>query len=164
MRRPRARARALDLAACGPSIAGVFPLPCELPVRRCTFLIFALALSLAACVAPGTRQDELLITIRSYEGAIRWGRIEGAYEFLKPDPDNPIEIPQGLDQIKVTGYERLTPVVPTDEEKHRFRVTSAIRYVHVDRQVERNITDQQVWEWDAEAKRWWRANPIPAFP
>jgi hypothetical protein len=162
--KPWARTKALDLPRAGPTIAGVFPPPRESPVRRRTLLVLGLTLPLAACVAPGTRQDELLITIRSYEGAVRWGRIEGAYEFLKPDPDNPVEIPQGLDQIKVTGYDRLTPVVPTDEEKHRFRVTSAIRYVHLDRQVERNITDQQVWEWDAEAKRWWRANPIPAFP
>jgi hypothetical protein len=36
--------------------------------------------------------------------------------------------------------------------------------VHLDRQVERSITDQQTWEWDEEAKRWWRTNPIPAFP
>jgi len=133
-------------------------------VRRRSLLVLGLILPLVACVAPGTRQDELLITIRSYEGTIRWGRIAGAYEFLQPDPDNPVELPAGLDQIKVTGYDRLTPVVPTDEEKHRFRVTSAIRYVHLDRQVERSITDQQIWEWDGEAKRWWRANPSPAFP
>jgi len=74
------------------------------------------------------------------------------------------EIPAGLDQIKVTGYDRLTGLLPTDEEKRSFRLMASIRYVHLDRQVERNITDQQTWEWDEEAKRWWRTNPIPAFP
>lgn len=132
-------------------------------MRRRSLLTLCLTLALAACVAAGTRQDELLITIRSYEGAIRWGRIASAYEYLKPDPANPPEIPDGLERIKVTGYDQLTAVVPLDEDKQRFRVTSAIRYVHIDRQVERSITDQQDWEWDAEAKRWWRANPIPAF-
>ena len=104
------------------------------------------------------------MTIRSYEGTIRWGRIAAAYDFLKPDPANPVEIPEGLEQIRVTGYERLSAVVPIDEDRHRFRVVAAIRYVHLDRQVERSVTDQQVWEWDAEATRWWRVNPIPAFP
>jgi hypothetical protein len=126
--------------------------------------ILGLILGLAACVTPGTRQDELTVTVRTYESTIRWGRIPAAYDFLRPDVAEGAEIPAGLDQIKVTGYERLTGLIPIDEDKQRFRATAAIRYVHVDRQVERSITDEQVWEWDGEAKRWWRTNPIPPFP
>lgn len=127
-------------------------------------LMAALALGLCACVTPGARQDELTATVRSYEKTIRWGRIPAAYEFLRPDLAEAVEIPKGLDAIKVTGYERLTGLIPTDEDRQHFRTSAIIGYVHVDRQVERTITDQQAWEWDAEAKRWWRANPIPAFP
>ena len=128
------------------------------------FLILGLALGLSACVSSGARQDELTVTIRSYENTIRWGRIPAAYDFLRPDIAETAEIPPDLDQIKVTGYDRLTGLIPTDEERQRFRTSASIRYVHMDRQVERSITDPQVWEWDAEAERWWRANPIPAFP
>jgi hypothetical protein len=133
-------------------------------VQTRLLLIAGLVLGLAACVTSGARQDELTITVRSYENTIRWGRIPAAYDFLRPDIVGTAEIPKGLDEIKVTGYDRLTGLIPTDEERQRFRTSAVIRYVHIDRQVERSVTDQQVWEWDDEAKRWWRANPIPSFP
>ncbi len=126
--------------------------------------LLGLLLGLAGCVTSAARQDELTVTVRSYENTIRWGKIPAAYDFLRPEIAESAEIPDGLDQIKVTGYDRLTGLLPTDEERQRFRTSASIRYVHIDRQVERTITDQQVWEWDEEAKRWWRANPIPAFP
>ena len=126
--------------------------------------IVSLVLALSACVSSGAREDELTITVRAYESTIRWGKIAAAYDFLLPDIAATAEVPKGLDEIKVTGYDRLTGLMPTDEDRKRFRTSASIRYVHVDRQVERSITDQQVWEWDDEAKRWWRANPIPAFP
>jgi hypothetical protein len=127
-------------------------------------MVVGLVLGLAACVTSAARQDELTITVRSYENTIRWGKIPAAYDFLQPDIAATADLPKGLDDIKVTSYERLTGLLPTDEEGRRFRTTASIRYVYIDRQVERSITDQQVWEWDDEAKRWWRANPIPAFP
>jgi hypothetical protein len=133
-------------------------------VQRRLIPTLGLILTLAACTTPGARQDELSNTVRAYENTIRWGRITAAYDFLQPEMAASVEIPQGLEEIKVTGYDRLGPLVPLDEDKLRFRTAAAIRYVHLDRQVERGITDQQVWEWDAEAKRWWRANPIPSFP
>lgn len=133
-----------------------------MPTRLILFLFLALGLS--ACLTSQARQDDLMVTVRSYENVIRWGKIPAAYDFLRPDLAGEAEIPTGLEQIKVTGYDRLTGLIPTDEEKQRFRVAATIRYVHIDRQVERSITDQQVWEWDAEAERWWRTNPIPAFP
>jgi hypothetical protein len=133
-------------------------------VQTRLFPIVGLALVLSACVTSGAREDELTTTVRAYENTIRWGTIPAAYDFLRPDIAAAAELPKGLDEIKVTGYDRLTGLVPTDDERQRFRTSASIRYVHVDRQVERGITDPQVWEWDAEAKRWWRANPIPAFP
>jgi hypothetical protein len=133
-------------------------------VQTRLFLVVGLVLGLSACVTSVARQDELSITVRSYENTIRWGKIPAAYDFLQPDIAAAADNPKGLDEIKVTSYERLTGLLPTDEERRRFRTTASIRYVHIDRQVERSITDQQVWEWDDEAKRWWRANPIPAFP
>jgi hypothetical protein len=126
--------------------------------------IVGLVLALSACVTSGAREDELTITVRAYESTIRWGKIAAAYDFLLPDIAATAEIPKGLDEIKVTGYDRLTGLIPTDEDRKRFRTSASIRYVHIDRQVERSITDQQVWEWDDDAKRWWRANPVPAFP
>lgn len=133
-------------------------------VRPRLSLTLALCLGLAACVTSGARQDELQVTVRSYENVMRWGKIPAAYDFLRPDLADQGPVPAGLEEIKVTGYDRLTALIPADGEKKRFRVSATIRYVHLDRQVERSLTDQQVWEWDDELERWWRANPIPAFP
>ena len=146
------------------NIAAIEPIRCEVHVHARLIPVLGLLVALSGCVTSAARHDELLVTVRSYENVIRWGRMPAAYDFLRPDVAGASEIPAGLDQIKVTGYDRLTGLMPTDEEKHHFRVMASIRYVHLDRQVERSITDQQTWEWDEEAKRWWRTNPIPAFP
>jgi hypothetical protein len=137
---------------------------CEVDVNLRLIPVIGLLAALSGCVTSAARQDDLMVTVRSYENLIRWGRLPAAYDYLRPDVAGASEIPAGLDQIKVTGYDRLTGLLPTDEDKHRFRVMASIRYVHLDRQVERSITDQQIWEWDEEAERWWRTNPIPAFP
>jgi hypothetical protein len=133
-------------------------------VRSRLLVTLLVCLALAACVTSAARQDDLQVTVRSYENVIRWGKIPAAYDFLRPDLADEARVPDGLDQIKVTGYDRLTALIPADTEKKRFRTSATIRYVHLDRQVERSITDQQVWEWDDELERWWRANPVPAFP
>lgn len=129
-------------------------------MNRRGFLLALLAGALAAC-ASAARQEELMLTIRAYEGAVRWGMLDRAYEFMKPDPDNPVEPPAGLDQLRVTGYDQVSPVMPAGEK--RYTLTAQIRYVHLDRQVERSLMDRQYWEYDDKAKRWWRTNPIPAF-
>jgi hypothetical protein len=40
----------------------------------------------------------------------------------------------------------------------------AISYILVNRQVERSLVDQQMWERkDEDSREWYRANPIPEF-
>lgn len=129
-------------------------------MNRRGFLLVLLGGAVAAC-ASTAREQELTLTVRSYQNAVRWGSVAGAYEFLKPDPSNPVELPDGLEQIRVTGYEQVSSITPAGE--NRYTVTAQIRYVHLDRQVERVIMDRQYWEYDAKAKRWWRTNPIPTF-
>lgn len=128
-------------------------------MNRRGFLIVLAAGALAACAT--AREDELMLTLRSYEAAVRWGMMDRAYEFMKQDPEHPIEVPPGVEQVRVTGYDRVSPVVPAGEK--RYTVTAQIRYVQLDRQVERMLTDRQYWEWDEKGKRWVRSNAIPAF-
>jgi len=126
-------------------------------------------LGLAACgpargAAPGRADghDSAATRTRSAGAGSRGVRLPAARESPRRR-----RFPRDLDQIKVTGLRpAFTGLIPTDEERQRFR-TSAFDPLRAPgtRQVERSITDQQVWEWDAEAESaGGRANPIPAFP
>ena len=41
--------------------------------------------------------------------------------------------------------------------------TAKISYVLTDRQIERTLMDEQIWEYQAEEKIWYRINPIPEY-
>ena len=45
----------------------------------------------------------------------------------------------------------------------RWRQTAVIDYVLTDRQIVRQLIDDQYWASDDEGKTWYRANPPPSF-
>ncbi len=106
--------------------------------------------------------DPLYAKVRTFEDVVRWGALEKMYLFLKYDPEAPpVQIPPGLDNVRVTGYEeagRMTEISPG-----RWAQTVVIDYVLTDRQVVRQVVDQQVWVSDDEGKSWYRENPVPEF-
>jgi len=92
---------------------------------------------------------------------MRWGALQKMYVFVKRAPDEVVEIQEGLDNIRVTGYELgsgLAMVEPT-----RWRQTAVIDYVLVDRQIVRQVIDDQTWVSEDEGKTWYRENPPPQF-
>jgi len=109
------------------------------------------------------RQNSLDKALNAYETAIRWSYIRQAYSLLKPELIKDIEIPQGLENIKVTQYEILEPAVIVSMKSDIARQSVFISYVEKDRQKEKTITDHQLWEYDKEAKRWYLISDIPAF-
>ena len=60
----------------------------------------------------------------------------------------------------MTAYEA-SPLRKLDE--YRYAVTAVIDYVRIDRQVVRQLVDNQVWESDDEGKTWYRSTPVPQF-
>jgi hypothetical protein len=119
---------------------------------------------LAGCIAnPLARvnEEKLQDTLRLYEGTVRWGSPERLYGFLRPEDRQHAEIPAGLDNVRVMNYEAAFAPVPIGE--NRFQNTGVIQYVLQDQQVVKTLTDQQIWEFDAESKNWYRVNPIPPF-
>ncbi len=112
------------------------------------------ALLLWGCMSERVRQDALQPVLYRYGQVVRWGHMPSAYGMLKPDPASPVKVPD-------TGYDVVSPPVQFSED--RVGQTAEIRYVAVDRQVEKVLIDQQVWEWDETLKTWLRVNPIPAF-
>ena len=119
---------------------------------------------LAGCLAnPMARVNEgkLKDTLRLYEGTVRWGSLDRIYAFLRPEDQENVKIPPGLNNVRVMSYEAALAPVPIRE--NRYQHTAAIQYVLQDRQVVKTITDLQIWELDTESKKWYRVNPIPPF-
>jgi len=125
-------------------------------------LLVLLPLLLGACVASNMKSSEskLRDTLRYFETTVRWGQLDRMSAFLVPQlagqPPQP-----GLDNIRVTHYDTVSGPTPVSDE--RWVQTVAIEYVLKDSQVVKRLTDNQVWELDAEAGGWLRANPLPRF-
>lgn len=100
------------------------------------------------------------LQFQSYDHVVRWGELEEAYTYMKPD-EVPAVIPEGLDNIRVTSYEPVGPVFNLDENRVSRKVR--IEYVLKDRQVVKSLIDNQVWEYDEENEQWFRVNPPPEF-
>lgn len=122
-----------------------------------------LLIGLSGCQLLDKKRAEtsLQSALSAYENNMRWGEVVKAYGFLKPEISRDVEIPEGLDNIRVTKYEVIQPAVSPDELT--AVTTVMIHYLFRDRQVVRSLSDRQVWELDEESKRWYRINPIPEF-
>lgn len=127
------------------------------------FSIFLVSLGLFACKVPdpyGPVPKALALKVQIYEDVVRWGDLRKAYAFGKISKGQNLTIPQNLDNVRVTHYEA-TQV--KELSPWRWGQTANIAYVLKDRQVVKEILDQQVWMSDDEGKSWYRANPVPAF-
>lgn len=125
--------------------------------------LLLICLLLAGCQSLSQRKQNQLLTqtLRSYSSTIRWGDLRKAYGFLMPELAAKTEIPTGLDNIRVTGYEVINaPVTLSDGNVIQVVL---IQYVQKDTQMEKAITDQQLWEYDEEKQRWFLISKIPAF-
>ncbi|MGD2082945.1 MAG: hypothetical protein PVF91_08270 [Chromatiales bacterium] len=124
-------------------------------------LTILVALSLTGCLSSQRRDNDLRTTLRKYEATIRWGHIENAYLFRRLEPDERPDIPQGLDNIRVTGYEVVRP--PGAPKDDRITQTVQISYLFRDQQVVRTVVDRQTWEYDPDDSRWYLTSAVPEF-
>ncbi len=134
------------------------------------FFKCCLTLSMVVMLLPGCQvietkeqQNTLDKALRTYETAIRWSYLRQAYSLKKPEQLKDIEIPQGLENIKVTQYEVLKPAIIDSAKNDIARQVVFISYVEQDRQQEKTLTDHQLWEYDKNAKRWYLISEMPAF-
>lgn len=127
-------------------------------------ILLSLALLLlSACQTNpfGEVPERLMNKVRTFEDVVRWGALEKMVLFRKNDPAKPVQLPEGLDNVRVTGYELTGPISKLNET--RWTQTAVIDYVLIDRQVVRRVVDHQVWVSDDEGKTWYRENPVPQF-
>ncbi len=132
-------------------------------IRRLALLIMIMLLTGCQALEVKQQQNALDKALHAYETAMRWSYIHQAYSLKKPEQVKGIEIPQGLENIKVTKYEVLEPAIINRTQNNIANQVVFISYVERDRQKEKTLTDHQLWEYDKEAKRWYLISDIPAF-
>ena len=127
------------------------------------FVLLLAFLLLSGCQSLEQKKQNILLTqtLRTYESTIRWGDLRKAYSFLKPELAATTEVPSGLENIRVTGYEVISPPVSLSEDN--ATQVAYIKYVRKDQQMEKTITDQQLWEFNPEEKRWYLISNVPDF-
>ena len=125
-------------------------------------LISCLLVFLVGCqtLHYGDKPKDLAYKVSAFEDTVRWGALEKMVLFLKPNEGETIRAQEGLDNIRVTSYEA-SPLTKVDET--RWVQTAVINYVLTDRQIVRQLVDQQVWESEDEGKTWFRTTPVPRF-
>jgi len=101
---------------------------------------------------------ELAQVLKLYEDVVRWSDLNKIYAFGKKGAG--WEVPPGLDNVRVNGYETSDPA---ELEPWRWGQTAVISYVLNDRQVVKQVVDQQVWVSEDEGESWYRENPPPPF-
>jgi hypothetical protein len=106
--------------------------------------------------------NDLQAVLSRYESAVRWGNLQQAYGFLKPELAEQTPLPRGLENIEVSQYVVVNP--PVLLTKTKATQTVGISYILVNRQIEHSLVDQQLWERkDEDSREWYRTNPIPDF-
>lgn len=119
------------------------------------------ALLLTACASGSAMPFQQTKALEDYQGAIRWGEFEQAWQFLDPasrqaHPIDDLER-ERFKQVEVTGYE-----VKTREQTEGLVVQRVeIRLVDKHTQTERIINDNQQWRWDPASKRFWLMSGLP---
>lgn len=120
-----------------------------------------LLLTGCATVERDKRAIALQAATNGYQSAIRWGYYETAFGFLHPDLRKDKPLPEGLKDLRVTGYDVVQP--PTLQGEDSATQVANIDYLYEDRQVVKRISDRQVWAWDDELNSWWLKSGLPAF-
>jgi len=127
--------------------------------------LIGLVVLLSACAEMSTRNTQLDLTLIQYEKTLRWSGIEQINQYRK----EPIQFTSRqlakFKKIKVTGYDVIQTSYRDDKLK-QLQVIQLVelRYVNEDTQIERKFNEQQIWEWDKDAKRWWLVSPFPEIP
>mgnify|MGYP006951130353 CR=1 FL=1 len=128
---------------------------------RLLTLVLATA-ALAGCGTIKNKQTLLETTLETYSSVIRWGNFEEAMAFIDPEalkahPVTPLDL-QRYHQVQVTVYAE-QKALPVGENEVRQMVEIGI--VNINTQAARTVLDNQLWRYDAQAKRWWLMSGLP---
>ena len=120
---------------------------------------FLFTLSLGGCAGENARSKGMVKILRSYEHAIRWGKMENLNSFRKEQVEFSAEHFEKMKHIQVTSYRVLSKTLTTEGLKQLVE----IRYYNDEYAIERSMTDPQTWEYDDESEDWYLTSTIPNF-
>ncbi len=127
-----------------------------------TLLAIGVTILLTAC--PDSKENkDLTDTLTQYETIVRWAQWDAAVDFLAPDylEKNPVSR-LDLDRLRlftVTQY-TVRSAVPIDDGKGLVQIVE-IKMFNKNQARERTITDEQLWKYDEEFKRWQLHSGLP---
>ena len=125
-------------------------------------LMIGLVVLLTACAEVSTRNTQLDLTLIQYEKTLRWSGVEQTNQFRKEPINFSSRQLAMFKKIKMTGYDVIQTSYRDDKIKQLQVIQLVeVRFVNEDTQVEKKFSEQQVWEWDKEAGRWWLVSPFP---
>jgi hypothetical protein len=125
-------------------------------------VLFGLVVLISACAEMSTRNTQLDLTLIQYEKTLRWSGIEQTNTYRKQPINFTSQQLAMFKKIKVTGYDTIQSTYSYSELKQlRINQLVEVRFINQDTQIERKYSEQQTWEWDEEAKRWWLVSPFP---
>lgn len=99
--------------------------------------------------------------VTAYGNSIRWAYYDTAYGYLHPSVRD--DLPEGLDNVRVTSYEVVQPPFVKDEAQTRAEQIAQIEYVLRDEQVVKRLSDRQDWRFDPATETWWLHSGMPSF-
>jgi hypothetical protein len=125
-------------------------------------VLFGLIVLLSACAEMSTRNTQLDLTLIQYEKTLRWSGIEQTNAYRKQPINFTSQQLAMFKKVKVTGYDIIQTTYSNSELKQlRIDQLVEVRFINEDTQIERKYSEQQTWEWDKDAKRWWLVSPFP---
>ena len=118
---------------------------------------------LSACGMARTKADQLDDNLRAYAGAIRWGAMSEAMAYMDPkvlteQPISKFDLDR-FAQFRVVGYR--VQNAPVIDQNNTARQQVIIELVNKHTQNPRMVLDNQVWQFDAELKRWVLQSGLP---
>jgi hypothetical protein len=126
--------------------------------------LVGLVVLLSACAEMSTQNTQLELTLIQYEKTLRWSGIEQTNIYRKQPINFSPAQREMFKKIKVTGYDTLQTSYSHSELKQVLvHQLVDVRFINEDTQVEHKYTEQQTWEWDENAKRWWLVSPFPTI-
>ena len=119
-------------------------------------------LLLAGCATTQNRNKLRDSTLDEYAAALRWGDIQGAWDFVDPavraaQPLTP-QRKALYDTVRVAEYQASGPSAIDDDT---IRQTAQITLIVKASQQVYSVLDRQTWHWDDKAKRWWLESGLP---
>jgi hypothetical protein len=117
---------------------------------------------LASCGGKSTKKRNLDDTLYKYASLVRWSNYDAAAAFLKPGDDTirptSFEL-EKLKQYKVSRYDE-SPIRP-GAESNTILQDVKIQLYNIHTNKEKQISNQQVWEYDDDNKQWYLKSGIP---